>query len=184
MWRKKRAFDTIPPSFPPFLRYHSPLSFTFLTLLVLPEADTCLSPVSPWLSGTITVCSCLVPRVCVLIYEGKVRFHYSKTRDNFQSSHVCCFVSRIPGLLLPLEGVAACDVWGTFTCLATKYKSVVSDGRSKTTHVEVKVLHSKYHQFCRKMLSATEILLYMICLLMHQCVSSICCCCRWRWSLF
>lgn len=182
MWRKKRAFDTIPPSFPPFLRYRSPLSFTFLTLLVLPEADTSLSPVSPWLSGTITV---LVPRVVfVLIYEGKVRLHYSKTRDNFQSSHVRCFVSQVPGLLLPLEAVAACDLWGTFTCLATKYKSVVNEGRSKNIHAEVKVLHSKYHQFCRKMLSATEILLYMISLLMHQCVSSIYCCCRWRWSLF
>lgn len=70
MSRKK---EQLTPPLSPFLTYRSPISFTFLTLLVLSEADICLPPPT-LLEDAITVCFYLDPRVCALIYEGWLCF--------------------------------------------------------------------------------------------------------------
>lgn len=134
MWKTKSAFDTIPPSFPPFLRY-----------LVLP---------SPLLSS---LCRChlrLIP-VCHLFLLGSRWGHYHcvgppfgsktlrlnlwrrgwiswfvlfffKSGDNFQPSWTWLLLSRWQP---NRRGVVACDLRGTFPCVAAGHQSVVSGGK-------------------------------------------------------
>lgn len=123
---KKEHLTPSPPSILPSILPSfswvslSPLSFTFLTPSVSPEAAGRLSPVPPWLPLKTLVTALaagLVPGVYVLIYEGEVGFHscfffLPPSTDNFQPSWKPWSLSYWRTTLLqPVQGVVA--VWLT-----------------------------------------------------------------------
>lgn len=103
MWKTKSTFDTIPPSFPPFLRYlvlHSPLlsSLCRCHLRLIPVCHLfllgsrwghyhCVGP--PFGSKTLRLNLCRWGWISLFIY-----FFFFKSGDNFQPSWTWPLLSR------------------------------------------------------------------------------------------